>query len=381
VIGVAGARIVSVAGRGEGCLVELSGLGSVVVSWRWLRDHDESEVGLDPLTGQRRLSGTIVGIEPASVASTATSLTVSWADGAETEHRADTLRSALVAQRSLAVPNRDVPTVGGPGVELWPRAPGDRPPPLEHGDVVDDDASLWELLDRMRRWGWGELAEVPPGGEPIEALASRIGYVRRTVFGDVWELAADLSAHADTAYGVTFLGPHTDGTYSHDGPGVQLFSCQERRGDGGDSILVDGFAVAADMVAVDPDGARLLASVDVPSRYVEPGVSLRAERPVLRCDQDGRLVQVSFNAYDREPFLLGDPGEWDRFVDAYDRFGALVADESRWLRLEWRPGHLLLFDNWRVLHGRGAYTGSRRFLGCYLNHEDLESAWRVHGVL
>jgi alpha-ketoglutarate-dependent taurine dioxygenase len=132
--------------------------------------------------------------------------------------------------------------------------------------------------------------------------------------------------------------------------------------------------------ARDPGGARVLASLDVPCRYVEPGISLRAERPVLRCDQAGRLVQLSFNAYDREPFLLADPEEWDRFADAYDGLGAILADESRWLRLEWQPGRLLMFDNWRVLHGRGSFTGSRRFLGCYLNHEDLESAWRVHGI-
>ena len=142
----------------------------------------------------------------------------------------------------------------------------------------------------------------------------------------------------------------------------------------------DGFAAASDFASADPDGARLLASVDVPCRYVESGVSLRAERPVLRCDQAGRLVQISLNAYDREPFLLGDPGEWERFAEAYDGFGEVVADETRWLRLDWEPGRLLLFDNWRVLHGRGAYSGSRRFLGCYLNHEDLESAWRIRGI-
>ena len=141
-----------------------------------------------------------------------------------------------------------------------------------------------------------------------------------------------------------------------------------------------GFAAAEMFAARDPDSARLLASLDVPCRYVEPGVSLRAERPVLRCDQAGRLVQLSINAYDREPFLLADAHEWDRFAEAYDGLHAVLADESRWLRLDWQPGRLLVFDNWRVLHGRGSFTGSRRFLGCYLNHEDLESAWRVHGI-
>ncbi len=38
-------------------------------------------------------------------------------------------------------------------------------------------------------------------------------------------------------------------------------------------------------------------------------------------------------------------------------------------------------DNWRLLHGRTAYTGGRRFVGMYTNHEDLESAWRLAGLL
>ena len=42
-----------------------------------------------------------------------------------------------------------------------------------------------------------------------------------------------------------------------------------------------------------------------------------------------------------------------------------------------RPGEVLLFDNWRVLHGRAAYEGERRLCGTYLNWEDFESRLRL----
>ena len=63
----------------------------------------------------------------------------------------------------------------------------------------------------------------------------------------------------------------------------------------------------------------------------------------------------------------------ERFYDALRAFEALANDH----RLQWRrvnpPGDAMLFDNWRVLHGRTAYTGHRHLCGAYINHEDYES--------
>ena len=41
-----------------------------------------------------------------------------------------------------------------------------------------------------------------------------------------------------------------------------------------------------------------------------------------------------------------------------------------------RPGTILVVDNWRVLHGRTAFTGKRVMAGAYLHREDVESRWR-----
>jgi len=40
-------------------------------------------------------------------------------------------------------------------------------------------------------------------------------------------------------------------------------------------------------------------------------------------------------------------------------------------------GDILIFDNWRAMHGRNSFTGDRHYIGAYLNHEDLESKRRV----
>ena len=43
-------------------------------------------------------------------------------------------------------------------------------------------------------------------------------------------------------------------------------------------------------------------------------------------------------------------------------------DNEHWIKL--KPGTVLFVDNWRVLHGRSAFTGKRIVTGCYLPRDD-----------
>jgi trimethyllysine dioxygenase len=37
------------------------------------------------------------------------------------------------------------------------------------------------------------------------------------------------------------------------------------------------------------------------------------------------------------------------------------------------PGNVIVYNNWRVMHGRTSFTGNRRMVGCYMNYEDFQS--------
>jgi alpha-ketoglutarate-dependent taurine dioxygenase len=203
-----------------------------------------------------------------------------------------------------------------------------------------------------------------------------MGYVRQTIFGGLWTLSAEVKDHGDTAYTTQYLEPHTDSTYCHDAPGLQLFNCIEFDGRGGESVLVDGFALAERLRAERPHDFETLVRTVVPGRYLEPGVHLRAERAPFRLDRRGQLEQVTFNNYDRAPFMLP-PAEMAAFYRAYGAFHEAVVDQRNWLKIRLEPGLALIFDNWRLLHGRMGYTGKRVFCGCYHNREDFESRLRT----
>jgi trimethyllysine dioxygenase len=139
--------------------------------------------------------------------------------------------------------------------------------------------------------------------------------------------------------------------------------------------MVDGFAIARRMEAEAPELFEMLCTVAVPGQYIGDGSHLISARPVFRHDHTGRLVQVSFNNYDRAPFLL-DESDMIAFYDAIRLFDEIANEATMQWRHVLQPGEAMLFDNWRVLHGRAAYSGLRRMCGGYINREDIESRLR-----
>jgi trimethyllysine dioxygenase len=339
--------------------------------WLWLRDHAHDAATLHPVTQQRQLY--TAGIDPDLRGSDARLVdgvvAVTWVD--------DTPPSRLpidfLARFRQPRPARaavDIQRVLWDGVlidQQWPT--------VAYRSVIDGDDGVADWLGHVATYGFCIVEGTPVTVEASQELIRRVGYVRETIFGGFWDFQADLSK-ADTAYTNLELLPHTDGTYSHDAPGLQLLHCLAFDGTGGESTMVDGFRIADELRRDEPDHYEVLSTVAVPGQYIGDGSHLVAARPVFRHDETGALVQVSFNNADRAPFLLP-ADEMNHFYDAMRAFEVRANDH----RMQWRrvltPGSAMLFDNWRVLHGRTSYTGHRHLCGGYVNREDFESRLRM----
>lgn len=337
--------------------------------WLWLRDHCPCPACLHPETRQRLVETAALPADltarTAALEEDGAALVVTWApDGHRSRYPAAELRALL---------HREPPEVEP---QLWDRTSlGNDLPAVEYQAVMSGDDGLRAWLQAVARLGFCFVRQVPAEPEATRRLAERIGYLRDSIFGAFWDFTADL-AHGDTAYTNLEIGLHTDGTYTLDPPGLQLFHCLEFDGTGGESLLVDGFRAAAELARREPRAYQTLTRVRVPARYLEPGVELRAEHPILDLDPAGNLFRVCFNNYDRAPFAPPD-AEIEPFYAGLRAFAAILADPAFQLRFTLRPGTVLLFDNWRVLHARTAYVGRRRLIGCYFNREDFESRLRV----
>ncbi|HEY4164879.1 MAG TPA: trimethyllysine dioxygenase [Dongiaceae bacterium] len=355
---------------------------SVVLYWEdgststapffWLRDHCPCPQCLHPETRQR-LSDTFsmadgLAVHRIDVAANAPEFEIEWQDGHVSAFDAAWLRGATRVRSAVEAPQI-----------VWDDARISAEVPKVAYDAVmaGDDAGLKEWLEKIERYGFAFVEGVPATPEATQAVAKRAAYIRETIFGGYYDFTANME-HKDTAYTSMAIGPHTDGTYSFDAPGYQMFHCLGLDAVGGDSVLVDGFKVAEIMAAETPDLYRILTEVEVTGQYIdhEKGIHLMAKRPLFRLDSSGKLVQVSFNNLDRAPIYLPET-ELAAFYRAYGEFSRLANDRGLQYRRRLTPGSLVLFDNWRLLHARDAYQGYRRLAGAYLNKEDVESRLRV----
>jgi trimethyllysine dioxygenase len=207
-----------------------------------------------------------------------------------------------------------------------------------------------------------------------------ISFIRETHYGSFYDFTSDM-ASKDTAYTNIALEAHTDTTYFSDPAGLQAFHVLSHKdGEGGASLLVDGFKVAADLKAQDEEAYRILSTVNVHAHASgNAGISIQPYRgfPVLQHDPTtGHLLQVRWNSSDRAGIELP-VGETPMWYEAARKFDALLQKEENeyWEKLE--AGTVLIFDNWRVLHGRSAFTGLRRVCGGYVNRDDWISRYKM----
>lgn len=347
----------------------------VSFSWFWVRDHGTDEASLDPETRQRKVDTFSIprDITPVDVqiSDDFDQIEIDWPDSVKTTITGAVFASATrhkTESHELASSKQRI---------LWDKdSPLPATPTISYETIMGDDEGLLDWLEQIAVYGFSVIEGVPPTQEASTAMAQRVGRVQETIFGKMWMLSAELQDHGDSAYSTQYLAPHTDSSYYHDAPGLQLFNCLEFDGKGGECIQVDGYAIAEKIRIEDPEAYKALTEIVVPGDYLEPGVHLRAERPAFRLNSAGELVQVTFNNYDRAPFHLSKQ-DTERFYHAYGLFHQHAMDQNNWLKIPLSPGKALIFDNWRNLHGRMGYVGKRVFYGCYISRAELESTLRV----
>jgi len=341
----------------------------------WLRDNCPCPQCLDPGTGQKRLDVTGIpnGLAITLVEDAGESVLVTFGPD---QHRSVFSRSWLEEHALGGDGDGDDRTEDGK--ELWLPA-----------DLAGVPAMSWpgylaggkaEALEAVLRLGFVLLSGVPAEPGRVLEVAASFGYVRETNYGRLFDVWVE-PAPANLAYTSQAIRPHTDNPYRDPAPTVQLLHCLRAAGEGGDTVLVDGFAAAAAFRAADAESFATLTRTPVSFGYVDKETELRASLPLIQLSPRGRVRGLRFNNRSMRP-LRRPYAEVTAFYAAYRRWAELLARPERQLSLRLAPGDCLIFDNTRILHARTAFSvpaGSpgRHLQGCYADLDGLASTLAV----
>ena len=241
-----------------------------------------------------------------------------------------------------------------------------------------DESALETWLSRIHVDGVGLLEGLPLDSDVVPTVPALVGTVRPSNFGETFSVE-NLVETDSIAYTSIYLCPHIDLATREYAPGLQFLFCLANDVEGGDSLLVDGFRVAAMLRDESPEHFEVLCTLRVPFANKAEDSDYRYEAPVLVLDHAGQLDTVRFTYWLRSPMNAGIE-DLRAFYAAFRRFHELVEDQANQLRVRLTPGDMIGFDNRRTLHGRTAFdptTGRRVLKGCYGEREELLSRLRV----
>ena len=254
-----------------------------------------------------------------------------------------------------------------------------RIPRASWSDIQSSPAVLLKWLQAIDRFGFAVVDGMPCESGELCRVAEMFGYVRETNYGRWFDVVAEVTPHnlANTNLG---LQAHTDNPYRDPVPTLQLLACLENSVLGGESAVVDGFAIAQFLQTRDRSAFDILARH--PIRFAYEGsndVSLTSKRPIFELGPDGELVAVRFNNRSAAPFVDIPFDDLEEFYRAYRRFAECLDNPDFSVRFKLAPGEVFIVDNTRILHARTAFHGSgKRWLqGCYADKDGLLSTLRV----
>lgn len=294
-------------------------------------------------------------------------LCVDWQDGHRSRFDPGWLRAHAYDDVSRAERQ-----AGKPKSSLWK---SDLPLPVfDYQALMNDNDALMQWLLAVRDIGLTQVRGVPTEPGSLKLIAQRISFIRESNFGVLFNVQskADADSNAYTAFNLPL---HSDLPTRELQPGLQFLHCLVNDADGGESIFVDGFAIAHALREEDPESFKALCEIPVEFRNKDRHSDYRCLAPIIALDALGQTSEIRMANFLRGPFDAS-AEEMPKLYRAYRRFIAMTREARFRVMTRLNPGEMWCFDNRRTLHARNAFdpaTGARHFQGCYVDRDELLS--------
>ena len=231
----------------------------------WLRERVDGEEFLDKGTQQRLFDPTTLSSEISINTATINKqfLEIDFNDGIKSKLNIDKL--------ALEFSNEDTVIRSIPKIK-W-NSTLENIKDFEYQDGFFDSKEMYDLLVSFYKYGFVIIKNIPTEDNFIVKFANSIGSVRRTNFGEYFDVKSKPDPN-DLAYTSLELSPHTDNPYRNPVPCIQLLHCIVSEVTGGLSTLVDGFTVTEDLKKENSDFYKILSEVKVRFKFIDKDVVL-----------------------------------------------------------------------------------------------------------
>jgi gamma-butyrobetaine dioxygenase len=345
----------------------------------WLRENAVGDGGIDFATRECTLDPADLTDDIAvssAVIDDMGNLVIAWAhDGQRSIFHGGWLRHVA--------DNEHRPSSWTPQAVLWtPESMGDIPRVDARLALESDDVVL-SLLNHLLCSGACVLEQAPTHEGYLLELAARIGPVRDSNFGMLWDVKADVELAGDSKTNSTAntglrLGPHSDLPTREIPPGFQFLHCLINEADGGESTLTDGAALVEALERDFPEEFELLTTRHWIFFNRGPGIDHRWSAPIIDYLPGSDLPTIRA-FYPVRAFPAMSLEDVSRCYDALRLFHRMANQPEFELKFRLRAGDIMCFDNRRVLHGRDAFTGAgkRHLQGVYIDRDEIMSRCRA----
>ncbi|NQX39255.1 gamma-butyrobetaine dioxygenase [Pedobacter steynii] len=263
-------------------------------------------------------------------------------------------------------------------VVLWDETLNDQYPVGDYTEIAVHEEALCAWLEQVRKYGFAVLRNVPAEPGMVCKVVELFGYIRETNYGKLFDVRTTLNP-SNLAFTSLGLSAHTDNPYRNPTPTLQLLHCLQSSAVGGNSVLVDGFKVIADLKLQHPEMFRLLSTTPVTFRFVNQEEEIERTETIIGLDVFDEVNAIRFNNRSIQAFEL-EEDQMSAFYAAYQQLAKMIDDEHYFVQFKMEASDLFIVDNERVMHGRSAYDGAagERFLqGAYADRDGLLSKLRV----
>ncbi|MDA9632559.1 TauD/TfdA family dioxygenase [Pelagibacteraceae bacterium] len=245
---------------------------------------------------------------------------------------------------------------------------------INHDKVLNNDNHLQKWLKLLHEYGFAIIKNAPIKKKSAFKILNRISHHRETFFGTPFEVI-NVPKPNNTAYTADALRNHTDLPYFEYAPGYQFLHCLVNDAKGGNSSVVDGFAVANYLKINEKEAFKVLTNTYV--KFKDTDYTQKATRvlhsPLITLNKDKDFNDIRFSMAAMGTVDV-DSKKMKSFYEAYYLFAELL--HSKKFKIDFRllSGDIFCFNNRRILHGRTAFdpnSGNRHLQGYYLERDEI----------